>query len=177
MSKRYSPIASNDVNHPMPLRILGIDPGLNVTGWGVVEENGQSLRHIAHGVVTPNKNGDDAARLAEIYRGLGEVIAAHKPDQAAVEETFANVNAKSTMKLKEARGAALAALGQAQLRVTGFAPNTVKKTVCGQGHAGKEQVAVLVKMLLGIDEVSGTDAADALAVAICRIHHNSGAGI
>ena len=157
---------------PNNLRVLGIDPGLNATGWGVVEENGQSLRHIAHGVVTTNGGAGAAARLAHIHQSLVAVIERHAPSQAAVEETFANANAKSSMQLREARGAALAALGGAKLPVANFAPNTIKKTVCGQGHANKQQVLALVKVLLRIDEVEATDAADALAAAICRIHHN-----
>ncbi len=170
--KRFSPIASKgSAEMAGNLRILGVDPGLQSTGWGVVEENGQSLRHIAHGVLATFPGEGDAQRLAVIHGGIAKVIRDYKPHQAAVEETFANVNAKSTMRLREARGAALAALGSARLRVTDFAPNTVKKTVCGRGHADKKQVSALVGMLLGMDEIKSADAADALAVAICHIHH------
>ena len=159
----------------MTRRILGIDPGLNFTGWAVVEsDNAVSLNHIAHGVISPTTSQPMESRLAHLHQAIGEVISHHKPSEAAIEETFANSNAQSTMKLREARGALLAALGGASLAVGSFAPNKVKKAVSGQGHAPKDQVARMVGMLLGIPDPKSEDAADALAVAICGIYNSNG---
>jgi len=166
----------------MAHRILGIDPGLNFTGWGVVEKSSPNslkhiaLKHIAHGVITTKPTASMATRLATLYCGIEEIVSSHKPTIAAIEETFVNSNAQSTMKLREARGAILAALGNAELAVASFAPNSVKKAVSGQGHAPKEQVAKMVGMLLNVPnaKINGmsNDATDALAIAICGLYNN-----
>lgn len=153
------------------LRLLGIDPGLQRTGWGVVETDGTRLRHIANGVVTSTAKADLAVRLAELHTGLTEVIRIWNPKSAAVEETFVNKNPTSTLKLGQARGIALLAPAQAGLKVAEYTPNHVKKSVVGVGHAGKEQVDAMVRVLLPGIEIKGADAADALAVAICHAHH------
>ena len=152
------------------MRILGIDPGLRHLGWGLVEANGPRLRHIANGVVH-TKGQDMAARLAQIYRGLEEVIAAYSPDCAAVEQTFVNKDAVGTLKLGQARGVAMLAPAMAGLPVGEYVPNKVKKCVVGVGHAQKEQVQHMVKMQLPGVKLEGADAADALAIAICHAHY------
>lgn len=151
-------------------RIIGLDPGLRVTGWGVIEATGNRLRHVAHGVVRPRESGELAQRLVELHDGLVAVIEAHRPSEAAVEETFVNRNASSTLKLGVARGVVLLVPAQAGLSVAEYAANLVKKSVVGAGHADKAQIAMMVRRLLpGVDEAAG-DAADALAVAICHAH-------
>ncbi len=151
-------------------RILGLDPGLNRTGWGVIESDGNRLRHVAHGVVTSQPADELSHRLTAIHAALVELIAAWKPDEAAVEEVFVNRNPASTLKLGMARGMALLAPAQAGLRVAEYAANLVKKSVVGTGHADKAQVAMMVGRLLpGV--LATADAADALAVAICHAHH------
>ena len=152
------------------MRVLGIDPGLRNTGWGVIETEGSRLRHIANGVV--HSEGDDlGARLVVLYRGLCAVIAAHAPDAAAVEQTFVNKDATGTLKLGQARGIAMLAPAEAGLTVGEYAPNAVKKAVVGVGHAQKEQVQHMVRVHLPGVAFAGPDAADALAIAICHAHH------
>ena len=153
------------------IRILGIDPGLSATGWGVVESAGSRLRFLACGAITSGTDLSLARRLAFIHRELTDLIAAHAPDEGAVEETFVNRDPRSALKLGQARGAALAALALAGLNVSEYAANLVKKTVVGVGHAEKRQVAAMVKMLLPTAEAKTADAADALAVAICHAQH------
>ena len=153
------------------IRILGIDPGLSATGWGVVESAGSRLRFLACGAITSGTDLSLARRLAFIHRELTDLIAAHAPDEGAVEETFVNRDPRSALKLGQARGAALAALALAGLNVSEYAANLVKKTVVGVGHAEKRQVAAMVKMLLPTAEARTADAADALAVAICHAQH------
>ena len=149
------------------MRVLGIDPGLRNTGWGIVEVAGPRLRHVANGVIS-------SARLVVLYRGLCAVIADHQPDQAAVEQTFVNKDAVGTLKLGQARGIAMLAPAEAGLTVGEYAPNAVKKTVVGVGHAAKEQIAHMVRFQLPGVELAGPDAADALAIAICHAHHLQG---
>ena len=152
------------------MRVLGIDPGLRNTGWGVIEIEGSRLRHIANGVV--HSDGTDlGARLVVLYRGLCAVIAAHTPEAAAVEQTFVNKDATGTLKLGQARGIAMLAPAEAGLMVGEYAPNAVKKAVVGVGHAGKEQVQHMVRIHLPGVVFAGPDAADALAIAICHAHH------
>lgn len=152
------------------MRILGLDPGLRRTGWGVIEAEGNRLRHVAHGVAESDAALSLAERLAQLYDGVAAVIAEHLPVEAAVEETFVNKNPESTLKLGQARGAALTAASRAGLPVAEYATNHVKKSVVGVGHADKTQVAMMVKRLLpGVD--AKADAADALAVAICHAHN------
>ncbi|HAU29061.1 MAG TPA: crossover junction endodeoxyribonuclease RuvC [Rhodospirillaceae bacterium] len=155
------------------MRILGIDPGLVNTGWGVIEAEGGRLRHIANGTVRPPKTGTLAERLMALHAGLVEVIAAWTPDEAAVEETFVNKNPLSALKLGHARGIALLAPAEQGLAVSEYPANLVKKAVVGAGHAEKEQVQMMVKMLMPGCTLSSPDAADALAVAICHAHHAS----
>ncbi|MFV0386780.1 crossover junction endodeoxyribonuclease RuvC [Paracoccus sp. (in: a-proteobacteria)] len=158
------------------MRVLGIDPGLRNMGWGVIRVDGPRLGHVANGVV--HSAGEDlGARLSQLFRGLSEVIARYAPDAAAVEQTFVNKDAVGTLKLGQARGIALLAPAEAGLTVGEYAPNAVKKTVVGVGHAGKEQVQHMVRVQLPGVEFHGPDAADALAIAICHAHHLQGRAI
>jgi len=155
------------------MRLLGLDPGLQKTGWGVVESNGTRLTHVANGTVKSDSKKSLAERLVELHDGLIEVLAEWQPYSCAVEETFVNKNPTSTLKLGQARGIALLVPAQAGLMVAEYTPNHVKKSVVGVGHAGKEQVEAMVKVLLPGVKINGADAADALAVAICHAHHVS----
>ena len=152
------------------MRIIGIDPGLRFTGWGVIDVNGARLSHVANGICTSGE-GDLAGRLLALHRQLSDVVVTHVPDAAAVECTFVNKDAAGTLKLGQARGIALLVPAQAGLSVGEYAPNAVKKTVVGVGHADKRQVDHMVRMQLPGAEIAGPDAADALAVAICHAHH------
>ncbi len=146
-------------------------------GWGVIEVDGPRLRHIANGVVRTEADGSAAdlgARLSRLYRGLCAVIAEHAPDAAAVEQTFVNKDAAGTLKLGQARGIALLAPAEAGLPVGEYAPNAVKKTVVGVGHAAKEQVQHMVRVQLAGVVFDSPDAADALAIAICHARHLQG---
>jgi crossover junction endodeoxyribonuclease RuvC len=155
------------------MRLLGLDPGLRRTGWGMVEARGNALHFVDAGIVATDPALDLAARLDALYRGLQEVVARHRPSAAAVEETVVNVNAASSLKLGHARGVVLLAAAHAGLEVTEYAAKTVKRAVVGTGAAQKRQVAAMVRMLLpGSGRLSG-DAADALAVAICHAHHHA----
>ena len=157
------------------VRILGIDPGLNRTGWGVIESEGNRLRHIAHGVVSSAPADALSDRLSSIYSELAKIILTWSPQEAAVEEVFVNKNPASTLKLGMARGIALLAPAMAGLTVGEYAANLVKKSIVGAGHADKAQVAMMVAMLLpGV--TAKADAADALAVAICHAHHRLAPG-
>jgi crossover junction endodeoxyribonuclease RuvC len=153
------------------IRILGIDPGLRLTGWGVIAMDGPRLSWIAHGVVSPDPEADLAERLAMLAEGLRAVIHDHEPNEAAVEETFVNINPKSTLLLGQARGVVLATLAAARLRVAEFAARKVKQSIVGSGAADKSQVAFMVRRLLPKAGEVSADAADALAVAICGAHH------
>jgi crossover junction endodeoxyribonuclease RuvC len=154
-------------------RILGLDPGLRRTGWGVVSVAGSRLTWVAHGVIAPSESAPFADRLCALLEGVAEVIIAHRPDEAAVEETFVNVNAASTLKLGHARAASLIAPAQAGLSVAEYAPSEVKKAVVGTGRADKDQIAFMVRRLLpSCGEVSA-DAADALAIAITPAHRRT----
>ena len=152
-------------------RIIGIDPGLQRTGWGVIDVAGNRLTFVACGTVTSNGKEDLADRLLSLHDGLVSVIAAHQPDEAAVEETFVNVNPTATLKLGQARGIAMLVPARAGLGVAEYAPNAVKKAVVGAGHADKTQIHHMVKVLLPKAVFEGNDAADALAIAICHAHH------
>ncbi len=153
------------------MRLLGLDPGLQKTGWGIVESRGTRLTHIANGVVKSTTKKTLAERLVELHDGITEVIAEWQPDSCAVEETFVNKNPTSTLKLGQARGIALLVPSMAGISVAEYTPNHVKKSVVGVGHAGKDQVDAMVRVLLPGVEIHGPDAADALAVAICHAHH------
>jgi crossover junction endodeoxyribonuclease RuvC len=155
------------------IRILGIDPGLRNTGWGLIEVAGSRLSFLACGSIHTNAATSLAERLAAIHRELTALVERDRPHEAAVEETFVNRDAQSTLKLGQARGATLAALALKALPVSEYAANLIKKTVVGVGHAEKPQVAMMVKMLLPASNASTPDAADALAVAICHAQHRS----
>jgi len=158
---------------PRPIRILGIDPGLSATGWGVIEAAGSRLAFRACGSISTTSDTPMSQRLAFIHRELAARIGEHAPDEGAIEETFVNRDPRSALKLGQARGVALAALALAGLNVAEYAANLVKKTVVGVGHAEKPQVAMMVKMLLPASEARTPDAADALAVAICHAQHRN----
>lgn len=150
--------------------VIGLDPGLQKTGWGVIEAHGNRLRHIADGCVTSRAADAMSDRLAALYDGLAAVIAAHSPSSAAVEETFVNSNAQSTLKLGQARGVVLLVAARSGLPVAEYATRFVKKAIVGTGTADKLQVKLMVERLLPGCSASGEDAADALAVAICHAH-------
>ncbi len=158
------------------MKILGIDPGLQKTGWGIVQSKGSALTFIASGTIRTQAQLPLYARLAIIDDGLGKAIALWKPDVAAVEETFMNDNAASALKLGQARGVAVLAPARAGLEVYEYAANLVKKSVVGTGHAAKEQVGLMIRTLLPKSGTIPADEADALAVAICHAHHSSGRG-
>ncbi|PIQ12476.1 MAG: crossover junction endodeoxyribonuclease RuvC [Hydrogenophilales bacterium CG_4_9_14_3_um_filter_59_35] len=157
------------------MRILGIDPGLRVTGFGVIDKLGQQLVYIASGCIrTPA--GELPQRLKSIIDGLGEVIAAYSPEQVAVEKVFVNVNPQSTLLLGQARGAAICAAILKDLPVAEYTALQVKQAVVGNGHAAKEQVQDMVRRLLKLEGDPQADAADALACAICHAHGGQGLG-
>lgn len=153
------------------MRILGIDPGLQRTGWGVVEAKGNALGFIACGVIRTEAGAAVAARLASIDRALDAILEEWCPQSAAVEQIFVNANPASAMKLGLARGVALCVPARKGLAVAEYPANTVKKSVTGAGHAGKDQIGAMVRMLLPGCPVAGADAADALAIAITHAHH------
>ncbi len=155
------------------IRILGIDPGLRKTGWGVIDCEGARLTYVACGSVEPDPGLDLGARLALLHAGLSEVFAALGPDEAAVEETFVNADARSALKLGAARGVAMLVPAQGGLSVAEYAPNHVKKTVVGSGHAEKQQIRMMIKVLLPKAVVKTDDAADALAIAICHAQNRN----
>jgi crossover junction endodeoxyribonuclease RuvC len=153
------------------IRIIGIDPGLRRTGWGVVETLGNSLRFVAAGTLKSDEKAELAARLCQIHDGLVEVLALHQPFEAAVEQTFVNKDAVATLKLGQARGVAMLVPARAGLAVAEYAPNAVKKAVVGAGHAEKQQIHMMVKVLMPRASFDSEHAADALAIAICHAHH------
>ena len=153
------------------IRIIGIDPGLRRTGWGVIESDGVRLVYVASGLVTSAADEELAHRLRELYEGISSVIASFKPREAAVEETFVNDNARATLKLGQARGMALLAPAMAGLRVAEYPPNLIKKAVVGAGHAEKQQIQAMLGFLLPKAKVESADEADALAIAICHANH------
>ncbi|HOV04114.1 MAG TPA: crossover junction endodeoxyribonuclease RuvC [Kaistiaceae bacterium] len=155
------------------IRILGIDPGLRRTGWGVVEVTGNALSFVAAGSVTSVAEDELARRLVDIHDGLAAVVERYRPDEAAVECTFVNRDAAATLKLGQARGIALLVPARAGLSVGEYAPNAVKKAIVGAGHSEKRQIRAMVKVLLPKATFDSDDAADALAIAICHAHHRS----
>jgi len=157
------------------MRIFGIDPGLRTLGWGVIESHGSRLSHVANGLCK-STGTDLAARLLSLHDQLTGILAQYVPDQAAIEQTFVNKDGAGTLKLGQARGVALLAVAQAGLPVGEYAPNRVKKTVVGVGHADKRQVLHMVRLQLPGCDPAGTDAADALAIAICHAHYGGVAG-
>lgn len=153
------------------MRILGIDPGLQKTGWGIIEAVDNRLTFVQCGLIRTQAALPLYARLAEIDAGLAQVIDFHRPDEAAIEITFVNENPASALKLGVARGAAITCPARHGLSVAEYAPNLVKKSLVGNGHASKDQIGMMVKMLLPAAGKMGADEADALAIAICHAHH------
>ncbi len=156
------------------IRIIGIDPGLRRTGWGVIESLGNSLRFVASGTVMSDGDLDLASRLCQLHDGLAEVVHGYQPDEAAVEQTFVNKDAVATLKLGQARGVVMLVPARAGLPVAEYAPNAVKKAVIGVGHGDKQQIHMMLKILMPKAEFKGNDAADALAIAICHAHNRGG---
>ena len=152
------------------MRVIGLDPGLRRTGWGIVDVEANRLRHVANGVIAPDPDAPTAARLMHLHDAIAQVLRDFSPDEAAVEHTLANRNAVSTMKLGMARGTAMLASALGGLPVSEYMPTSVKKAVVGTGQATKDQVAMMVGRLLPGTTIAGADAADALAVAVCHAH-------
>jgi crossover junction endodeoxyribonuclease RuvC len=166
------------MTHPpirQPVRILGIDPGLRRTGWGVIEIDGNRLTYIACGSVEPADTLPLASRLLGIHEGLAKVMGDFQPMEAAVENTFVNKDGVATLKLGQARGIAMMTPAMFGIAVAEYAPNQVKKTVVGAGHADKNQIQMMLKILLPKAEPKSADAADALAIAITHAHHRQSA--
>ena len=159
------------------IRIIGIDPGLRRTGWGVVETLGNSLHFIASGTVRSDDKAALAARLKQLHDGLVAVFHEHMPHEAAVEATFVNKDATATLKLGQARGIAMLVPAIAGLRVAEYAPNLVKKTIVGAGHCEKAQIRMMIGVLLPKADPASDDAADALAIAVCHAHHRQSAAL
>ena len=153
------------------MRVLGIDPGLRHTGWGVIEMAGNRLTHVANGRISSDGDLSTAERLTQLHDGLMAAIEAWAPLEAAIEETFVNQNPASTLKLGQARGVAMLAPARCNLPVAEYAANAIKKSVVGAGHADKAQIQMMVQRLLPGVKFESPDAADALAVAICHAHH------
>ena len=152
------------------VRIIGIDPGLRNTGWGVISQEGSKLTYVADGALHSDGDLSLAERLLQLHSQLIDVIREFDPDEAAVEETFVNTDARATLKLGQARGVLMLAPAMLKLPVSEYAPNTVKKAVVGAGHAEKDQVKHMVKLLLPKARMRTADSTDALAVAICHAH-------
>jgi crossover junction endodeoxyribonuclease RuvC len=172
-------MAEGPYNRAMPVpavRILGIDPGLRVTGFGVIDKTGQKLAYVTSGCIRTPQAGSLPERLAVILDSLGEVIAAHRPVEVALEKVFVNVNPESTLALGQARGTAICAAVSAKLPVSEYTALQVKQAVVGNGLAKKEQVQEMVRRLLRLAGAPGADAADALACAICHAHGGQGLG-
>ena len=155
------------------MRILGIDPGLQKTGWGIIESSGNSLRYVASGLIRPNAKGLMSDRLATLYHELTAVIDRHKPEEAAIEETFVNRNPASALKLGQARGVLLMVPSLQGIFVAEYGANKIKKSVVGNGHAAKEQIGMMVMTLLSACGTLSEDEADALAAAITHAHYRS----
>jgi crossover junction endodeoxyribonuclease RuvC len=169
------PMSSQPIRSP--IRILGIDPGLRRTGWGVIEVEGNRLVYIGCGSVEPPDDLPLSSRLLAIHEGLATVLGDFRPLEAAVEQTFVNKDGVATLKLGQARGVAMLAPAMFGISVAEYAPNQVKKTVVGAGHADKNQIMVMLKVLLPKAEPKSADAADALAIAITHAHHRTSAAM
>jgi crossover junction endodeoxyribonuclease RuvC len=156
-----------------PIRILGIDPGLRRTGWGLIESDGNRLIYVACGSLETSDRAELGTRLLAIHDGLITVIEQYQPHEAAVEATFVNNNAAATLKLGQARGIAMLVPARAGLTIAEYAPNVVKKTVVGAGHGEKAQIRMMIGVLLPKADPQSEDAADALAIAVCHAHHRT----
>ncbi len=157
--------------HRAPIRILGIDPGLRRTGWGVIDVDGNRLIYVGCGSVESRETSPLAERLLAIHQGLARILGEFSPAEAAIEQTFVNKDGASTLKLGQARGVAMLAPAAFGISVAEYAPNLVKKTVVGAGHADKNQIRVMLGILLPKANPGSADAADALAIAITHAHH------
>jgi len=153
------------------MRLLGLDPGLRNTGWGVIEAQGNRLSYVADGVICSNAALGLAERLTQLFEGVREIVARFSPGETAIEEVFVNQNPTSTLKLGQARGAVMLPPALAGVPVFEYKPNQIKKSVVGVGHASKDQINLMVRTLLPGCLAASPDAADALAVAICHAHH------
>lgn len=153
------------------MKILGIDPGLQKTGWGIIISEGSSLRLVEYGTISTNAKDSTSARLRTIDHAFQDIVSLHEPDQAAIEETFVNNNPVSSLKLGQARGVAMASVARHGMDVAEYKPNVVKKSIVGAGHAQKTQMIMMVSVLLNCQKTISADEADALAVAICHSHH------
>jgi crossover junction endodeoxyribonuclease RuvC len=158
-----------------PIRILGIDPGLRRTGWGLIEVDGNRLIYVACGSVATSDKVSLAERLVTIHDGLAKVVEEFSPDESAVEATFVNKDANATLKLGQARGVAMLIPARAGIAVAEYAPNLVKKTIVGAGHCEKEQIRLMLRVLLPKADPQTHDAADALAIAVTHAHHRQSA--
>jgi crossover junction endodeoxyribonuclease RuvC len=161
----------------LPIRILGIDPGLRRTGWGVIEVAGNRLSFIACGSVSTDDKAALAVRLVTIHDGLVEIVERFQPGEAAVEATFVNKDASATLKLGQARGIAMLVPARARIDVAEYAPNLIKKTIVGAGHSDKKQIRMMIGVLLPKADPTTDDAADALAIAVCHAHHRNAAAV
>jgi crossover junction endodeoxyribonuclease RuvC len=159
------------------IRIIGLDPGLRRTGWGVIESDGVRLVYVASGVIMPPTDDELAYRLRALFEGVTGVITSFKPSEAAVEETFVNDNPRSALKLGQARGTVLLAPAMAGLKVAEYTPNLIKKSVVGSGHAEKAQIQAMVKFLMPKATFDSADEADALAIAITHANHRASANV
>lgn len=155
------------------IRIIGIDPGLRRTGYGVIDVLGNNLKFVTSGTIRSDDKLSLASRLSTLYDGLSKIIHSFMPEEAAVEQTFVNKDATATLKLGQARGIALLAPAQAGLPVAEYAPNSIKKAVIGVGHGEKQQIHMMVKVLMPRASFDTSDAADALAIAICHAHNRN----
>ncbi len=153
-------------------RILGIDPGLHITGWGIIDFDGVRLKHIAHGTIVSKSSEEIADRLSHIFKNLSDIIEEHSPNEVGIEQVFVNNNPASSLKLGMARGVAVCVPSIMGLKVSEYTPNKIKKSVVGSGHATKDQVSIMVQKLLNCKPVK-LDSADALAIAICHAHHRN----
>ena len=153
------------------VRIIGIDPGLRHTGWGIIDTSGNTLSYVADGAVHSVTEDDLATRLLQIHQQIMAVLTEFLPDEAAIEETFVNKDARATLKLGQARGVVMLAPVLLKIPVAEYAPNVIKKSVVGSGHADKDQVKHMVKILLPRAVLKTADSVDALAIAICHAHH------
>jgi crossover junction endodeoxyribonuclease RuvC len=167
--------AINGAMRRPPIRILGIDPGLRRTGWGLIEAEGNRLIHVACGSLETSEHAALGDRLVVIHDGLMDVIGRFRPHEAAVEATFVNANASATLKLGQARGIAMLVPAKAGLAIAEYAPNLVKKTIVGAGHGEKAQIRMMIGVLLPKADPQSEDAADALAIAVCHAHHRASA--
>ena len=153
-------------------RILGIDPGLHITGWGVIDFDGYRLKYISHGTIVTSSRDGISDRLSYLFKEMSDLIEHYSPEEVGIEQVFVNTNPASSLKLGMARGALICCAGVLNLPVFEYTPNAIKKTIVGAGHATKDQISIMVQKLLNCGSVK-LDAADALAIAICHAHHKT----